>query len=423
MSYPKAWSYIAQNRLPISKQRVKLLPSTPVTANPGDTVAFQLPSNTMVDLKSLSINGYLTTATTAGFAVVPFAEAIIEALGIEINGQVISANHAFYNQIFKLSADLMLGDRISLRKILQLQQDPATIAAPTVNQGAVPFAITNFLGFLGTSSCSVIDTSAIGNVRILMRLASPAILAQSSACTGPSYSLVTGTSGGALNATVDVVDVLDSGTYGQLLQRRLSESPLQINWTDYVAIQGGLSSATQATRFSVATQSLDAIHATFLPSDYNVQTGGTVDAYAGSSHYFSRGTNANGGTPSLLTLTNSFFTFNAQNYPAFGPALPEEAFLQSMLAWSETQTTLGVCHPKLTTLANWVGSLFFHSLRFNVLPSLGETPLLSGINTTGNTVLSSWTTNGSGTNVLPLIFLEHTRTMSISAGRQISIIA
>ena len=423
MSYPRSWSYLALNRLPISQQRVKVLPSTPTQAAPGDTIAWQLPSNTMVDLRSIALNGTLTTTGTGGTSAIPFVEALIESLAVEINGQVISSGHAFYSQIWKLSADMLLTDRVSLRKILQLQQDPSGAPA-TAAQTGVPFSIVQFLGFLGTSTCSVIDTSILGNVRILLRLSSAAVLANSAGVTATTYSLAN------LNATMNVIDVLDGGVYGQLLQRRLAESPLQISWSDYVAVQGSVGGLSQTTRFSVATQSLDALHATVLPSDYATVAASSADANCGSSHYFSRGTVPLGGTVagSGSSIASMHFTLNAQLYPGFGPATIPEAFTQSLMAWSETQTTLGFCHPKLTSLDAYVGNLFFHSVRFNALPSVGEQAIISGINTVGNTVLSSWTTTqGSGTNngqqVMPLLFLEHTRTMNISAGRQLSVIA
>ena len=415
MSYPKSWSWIAAQRLPVSKMRVKLQPSTPLTAAPFDTTAYTLPANVLLNLRSIAFHGKVTTTTTAGFAVVPFAEALIDSLAIEIGGQLVSSGHPMYNFLFKMLAlDFQLQDRASMRQVLQLQQTGANLVSPVANQNGADFAIYNHLGFLGTSSVGLLDTSLVPQVRILIRWAPAAVLATNAASTGRNYSLKD------LYMTCETVEVLDGNTYQQLLQKRVASAPLTLTWTDYQLQQSGIVTAAldQTARFTCAANSLDCVHSTFVHGDANTKADGTFST-KGYSYYFERGAGATG------AIASAQYSINSTQSPSFRPTLPD-VWVQTMDALSEINTTLGQVAPGLASIDDFHNSYFLHSLRFNVPAALGEQQTLSGINTVGSTVASSWQTFGTAVaapagGLIPLVILEHSRILSISPGKQIAV--
>jgi hypothetical protein len=138
----------------------------------------------MVDLSTLSMCFTGSTITTAGIAAFPRnIENIIERLEVECNGQIIAEGLAGYNHLYTWNSivDTTFGqDVCNRRKILQ---NGANSTIPGANTTGLQFVIQNWLGFLGSVSPNVIDTSLIGNVRLRITLTTSQILVGNAAMT------------------------------------------------------------------------------------------------------------------------------------------------------------------------------------------------------------------------------------------------
>ena len=109
MSYPKSMAFSVSRLSGFSKQGVKLRPMSQQTANPGDVVVYELPANTIVDLRTFS--PFALGTTTAGDGTTPTVlfpkhiETLIDSIQVEINGTLVDSGFLGYNQLHKLYMD------------------------------------------------------------------------------------------------------------------------------------------------------------------------------------------------------------------------------------------------------------------------------------------------------------------------------
>jgi hypothetical protein len=203
MSYPKSMMMAVSRLSGYSKNGVKLRPMSQETAKAGDVVVFELPTNTVVDLRTFSI----LCSGTAGTAVAPnvirfpkHIECLIESVQVEINGTLIDTGFLRYNHLHKIYMDYFCGaDKANtLRNLMQKGLGNAVDGADT----NLPLCFNTFLGFM-SAKCPVIDTSIMGQVRVLVRLASNDVLISAGTPTNSEYSLT------KIFATIDVISVND----------------------------------------------------------------------------------------------------------------------------------------------------------------------------------------------------------------------
>jgi hypothetical protein len=209
-------------------------------------------------------------------------------LEIECNGQIIAGGLAGYNHLWNSIVDTTFGqDVLNRRKILQNGAD-ATI--PGANTTGRQFVIQNWLGFLGSVSPNIIDTSLMGNVRLRITLTTPQILVGSAAMTVPGFSLSN------IFFSVDTIDINDGMFHAIHDQFLAGGGVYEMPFNNYFSFSstGGLS---QTTKFSLSSQSLNRVWATFVPgaafaiNTVNGVTGTTgcyQDPVSLTSPYFSR---------------------------------------------------------------------------------------------------------------------------------------
>ncbi|KXZ46495.1 hypothetical protein GPECTOR_43g932 [Gonium pectorale] len=435
--YPSNLRYLVKRLVGYSRNTFRLQTLNQTTATAGQIVTVDIPSNSLVDLSTLTMFFKSSTTTTAGFAVLPRnIETILERVEVEANGQIIQIGSSMYNQLWQIIADTSLGEDVTnRRKILQGANDIA--AAPTANQTNLQFAIQNWLGFLGSVKPSVLDTSLIGNVRLRLTLAQPVILAKSPTCTGENYSL------SDIFFTVDTLSI-DDGVFYQMHQQFLSFGGVyELPFTQYLAFTstGGMS---QTTKFSLSTQSLNRCWATFLPGGNfplaaAPTTGAFVDPNALTSPYFTRlgnagtiayGTTTNN-TPITYSLSNYQFSVNGVPFPNFRPDT-NQAYALLQNAYGLSQDTLGGGYKNLDSLTKWNNGFWVACVSFEH----GSDDYVSGIDTRGNTSQGFFESQGTisqganvgtggtnpGTSVTAVVFCEITSVLRVGAGRQLELV-
>jgi len=405
MSYPKSMQMAVSRLAGYSKNGVKLRPMSQDTAKAGDVVVFELPTNTIVDLRTFSILCLGTAGSAAAGNGVHFpkhVESLIESVQVEINGTLIDTGFLRYNQLHKIYMDFFAGkDKTStLRNLLQMGVSSNANSVDT----DVKLCFNTFLGFL-SAKCPVIDTSILGQVRVLVRLASNDVLVGVGTHVA-NYTL------SKMFATIDVISVND-GMYYDMVQQRLAEAPIEILFDRYYVFENGKTSGGQTTRWAVSTQSLDWVVATLHPDA--AKTAPTVwDANTGTSQYFTRtGTN----------IVDSFFNFNNVQYPNYVPRNDDGSILcETLQNLNVLSDLLGGGDAGLISYTVFESDFWCHVHRFNHLNDAGDdNRLISGLNTLGANAQGYWTTSGTATNVWPVVFCKTSATLAIGAGRMLEV--
>lgn len=435
MSYPKSMQFAVSRLSGFSKQGVKLRPMSQQSATPGDVVVFELPANTIIDLRTFSIFALGTTTATAGTAptvVFPkHVETLIDSIQCEVNGTLIDSGFLGYNQLHKLYMDYLAGiDKNSTMRALMQQGDLTALGHTTVaNAGSptqafanvvgrthtnLPIVFNSFLGFL-SAKCPIIDTSILGQVRVLVKLAPASVLLVGGtvAPTAFNYSL------SSIFSTVDVISMND-GMYYDMIQQRLAQAPLEIMYDKYYVFQNGLTAPAQSTRWAVSSQSVDWVMGTFFDTTSRGATSTDLDTQANTSKTFKR----NG-----IDIYESVFTFNGIQYPNYVPQVPEGTVLVNTLQnLNVIQDLIGGCDPAMNDFARWRSSFFAHVHRFNHLPSGDDdNRLISGINSMGQNAQGEWRTTATtnpaptGAQFYPQVWVKTTATLEIGAGRTLQV--
>jgi len=222
-SFPKNLAYNVKSLSGFSKTVVKLTPSPNTAVEAGNTFKVRLPPNTLIDLRTLSLfyEGTCTSTstgatTTGGWLRFPrLSSSIIDTLNIYVNGTLIENIQAYgdlYNCLYDISA---AGDQTAKRylensdpsiyvdsttnatyndatcgKVVKATAYDATKGGLAAHATKQVFCINNWIGFLGSSSTSVIDTNDTGVIEIEIRLKPATILwATNSNDTGTKHTI------------------------------------------------------------------------------------------------------------------------------------------------------------------------------------------------------------------------------------------
>jgi hypothetical protein len=402
--YPRNLSYFVRKLAGYSRNTFKLQTLNQDTASPSQIITVDLPNNSLVDLNTLTWFFTGSTVGTGGTAQFPRnIESIIERLELEINGQLVSGGCSGYNQLWNIIADTSLGeDCTNRRKILQGSTD-VPVAGSIANQTNVQFAITNWLGPLGSMKPEVLDTNLLGNVRLRITLAPTSILTFGTNTTAATYSL------GNMFFSCDTISIDDGNFYAMHDQFLSSGGVYEIPFNNYFSFAQS-ATGSGALKFSLSTQSLNMVWATFANAGFTGSTGRDADA-ATSVHFKRTGNGISG------------YQFNINNvpYPNYRPtAVQAYQLLQN--AYGMSQDTLGGCHRLLDTPAKWTDSFWVAAQSFAHNTSDDER-YISGIDTRGNVAQCYFEYQGlAPANQTGLIFCQTTSLLRIGAGRQIEVV-
>jgi hypothetical protein len=428
MSYPKSMSFAVSRLSGYSKQTTKLRPMSQDSANPGDVMVFEMPPNTLVDMRTFTVAALASTTCSGGTApscVLPkHVETLIDSIQVEINGVLVDSGFIGYYQLHKLYMDYLAGvDKNSTMRSLLQQGDLTTLGltfgaigssalAISTVQTTVPVVFNSFLGFLA-SKCPIIDTSILGQVRVLIKLAPASVLLIGGTAVPTSYTYQLT----KLFSTIDIISMGD-GLYYDMIQQRLQQAPIEIMFDRYFVFQNGRVGSAQTTRWAVNTQSLDWVIGTLFHDDSRANSA-LIDPITNTSRKFKRtGTEVN----------ESRWYYNGIPYPAYAPAVADGTILLNTLQnLNVIQDLVGGADPALNSYNNWKASFFAHVHRFNHLPSSDDdSRLISGLNTQGQNSQGTWDTTataGATGFYYPQVWCKCTSTLQIGANRTLQVIA
>lgn len=404
MSYPKPFAYYLSRLNNFSRQQVKLQTYANTTFTPNNQLVIELPQG-LIDLSTFTLKGKVATNGVGVY--LPPVELLFDSISIEVGGVSVQNGFTNYGELFNIFRQYQMEDKKNFRKILQLEGRQDSIASNGADDNtALPFAMYNFLGFLG--SVKVLDTTLLPPVKIYFRLAPTSVLTKHvDSATVPSFTI------SDVRGTVDILDIAD-GVYYNMISQRLAQAPLEIPFENYQTVTGTLSAVTQSTRWSTSSDCLEAIIATFKTSTPNSFTRDTTTKL---SEYFTRGTKDGNST-----ITTSQFKVNGIPYPStpcesdFG-----DVFVDTAHTLGASQDVLGATDAGMVSHTLWGQKYFTHAHSFTY-PDAEDSHRLVGLSGRANQILGSWETSGTGTNLQPLLWLKSKSILRIGSGKMVELV-
>lgn len=472
MNVPDSLTFLYQSIPGWSKNTYRMVPQSLTTALPGTFTTFYLPENQLVDLKSLAIFADLigirgntnqtapppVTAGRTNQCVVPlWSSSLIDQVIIQINGSQVDASCLNYNRLAYFLHDFQDGTRVSMNSVNNLSSvlDPTSVIGtpnpPMVGQeftgtsirgllesapanseimldstavNAWPVCFNNFRGtFLDMGK--VIDTSLLGKVEVIIRWATGDVL-MSEALSSPTpaqpsinnlrYELQN------LRGLISVCDI--DPLYYQAMSARLESGPITMNYKRHISFQSGVIGGSGSVRWSVSSQSLDAIYA------WGVYPKGANSTYAPNGNdplpgFYFRRSASDIGLPSSGEgfITTTQVSVNSTLYPMFAATVAEQFYLVcDAFDLFDSMVSKNSVRPDMS-LANWYFNFYAFAYRWSHCSSL---EFKSGIDTRGLQINGqvNYVINGSQGpyNQQSLIFIECTASLQVGAFRSVSVV-
>jgi hypothetical protein len=457
--------------------------SAAITAN--KIIRFSLPSNCLLNTRGISFNfnADANAVASAGGRLPADLSSLIDRVELSSGGVQIAQGANGYGLIVAMKkaltvdkCDVALGHPEIVRATSYVDGggDWATgssIAALTstknenyrADAGQVPFAITNWEGFLGSVQPSIIDTSLLSDLTLTLYLADNSVCSSSAgvALNGTGSTDITDVNTTAqaqyqirdFHLIVETLGLADS-VYDMMIEKRISQvGYVELPFKSFYTFNDTHSGTT---RFTVASQSLDRVWVGFRNSTYAdlaapvkvagyKDSGGYVSGVAGGATYASPfdmgkptydvggilGTNAEKYRGNYFTFVESLasagtpatyqFNFNGSFIPQF-KASAEQMLTVSRNSVPTIDMGTGKYPVSLMTLDQYKRNFFVNCVRLN-LPQSEENREISGADTRGISLNAYFTSTGfsSGKNIF--IVCECTSSLRIGAGRQIEVIA
>jgi hypothetical protein len=276
------------NKLSFSKNRVKLQALSSQVANPNGQIIVRLPSNTMLNMASLTMTGSIRASISAaadneGVALPTNLDySFIESISIIANGGVISQPFLNYKLIANVLNDVYGGDeKIDNRAALQGSRPSllydylaiSTAPAPGAASAYVPFSINSWLSPLQSMSPSYINTNLLGDLELRITLTDTSVI-QSGSTAAPAAAGANDTAGGGAIAglqarcSYDMKDIafyietasIQSNILDQAIDAKLrSGEPINIPFENIFSFQQTNNGASFNQRFSVSSQSINKV--------------------------------------------------------------------------------------------------------------------------------------------------------------------
>lgn len=476
-SFPTALSYKIRSLMGnMSRVSVKITPDRTTGIAPNDIITMKLPNSSLCDLRAFNFWYKFTTSGSTGTFLHPrYASSLLERVSIIINGQTIDIlpSYAFlYNTLMDLEGSSY--DQFSKRSICEwfdpslrfTSADPGDAADVSIvgdkwiknGQTApnkVDGGITHFLGFLGSSMPSVIDTSDLGDVFIQFQFSSAYVLpstinATAQTLAGASFTL------DDVYATLDVISFA-SDEYYNLKASKLTSTGLNIGFYSY--LNARFSQATKSAgincNWNISANSLDQIICTMCKTDQSSvwkpmvvygsnQNGSTTYTMAQIiANPTAYADNDNSGTPIRTEklgdgfMNSYYFIRNGQaikesrisinNRPInYGYLSPKEIYVDTLKALGYNHIDLGTngINACIFSLAHFCKYYFAHIEDLTIQDN--KDFWISGLNSLGSTLTITWdaTFNGSSNSqtCIPIMYARLSKILNVQPGRQIAVV-
>ena len=474
---PENVSYFMQRLMGVSTSHFKIFPQNSGAQSANKILRFELPSNTLLSLKSCRLLFSVTTTSTDAATQVRLpndTRSFIDRMAIYMGGVLVQNSFSNYNVLVHakkaLGADRCRNTTLTHPEICRTHSyHTGSAFLTTAAEGrhesydslANQLAITDWEGFLGTASPDIIDTGLFPQITIEITLADNVVLpamaftattalalattnttggiAQVSAAGTPSYSMDN------ITMQVEVIGMASSVLDEVVAQRVSQVGYLSIPFKNYFSFS---SSHSATSRFNVNSSSFDRLWIAFRDS-----AGGATSAAVPVSGYklagaFTSSASGSYTSTALLdvgkpqydvggsldtnkekyvarafnfvepllsgqTVSNYQLQINSANYPAYKLTVPE--------AYALTMNSIDIYDKtRVMSLDQYRDNYFVQCYRF-CLPGDSYGRLLSGLDTRATSAQCALVTENVTTSTPCFIFAECSSELRV-ANRAIEVV-
>ena len=449
MAYNPNLSYFMSRLQGVSTNYFRLEPQNSSVASANKIIRFALPSNCLLNTKSLAFMFNASVAgTDAGGRLPADISCLIDRVELSSGGIQIAQGFNGYG-VFKKAKDALCGeipDPLSHPEIVRAKSyvDGSAAIAANANEvysdanGQTQFCVKNWEGFLGSVAPSIIDTSLLSDCVLTLYLAGNEVLTSSTNVDTIANFVAEGTKDATwsmsnFHLVVETLGMADS-VLDEMVARRISdvgyiEMPFKTYYTFSDTHNGN-------TRFSLSTQSLDRVWVIWRNAGYENQSAPVVVA-GHKTALDETGTYDQGvlGTDSEK-YKGKFFNYverplNGSTKPLYqlnfnGSFVPQfKATAEQML--EITKNSLPTLDEKkrnkpVMSLDQYKKNHFVQCVRLN-LPESEEINQLSGVDTRGIALNAYLSSSGVFAGAGVMIVCEATSTARVGEGRAMEIIS
>ena len=404
--YPQSLKF-AMEKLSVSKQTYKLIPSKTEGVKNSQFVTVELPQNAIIDLDSLYMSALVTATGTDATAAnryvnLPKYATIISKIVVEIGGVTLHSCTQL-EQVAHILASLDSTDEE--RKRLAIYGEGADRSALGANTGdARRVVVDKFLGFIQTCQPRLIDTGLTNTIKLQIHFAGSEVVVAAGAASS-SFTL------DDLYFGVTTL-AIDDANYYTVYDNYLSGSGNTLNVVYKNLYTNLYSHGSQNinARFSLNSQSLDRLYATWLPRQ---GVASTLNAVTKTATAFDK-------DGSDVTSWN--FNVNNVQFPMWA-ATADDAFPLLVNAFGQKD---GKCGPEanVVSAAVWKENYWVAAVDFTLPTGVADgVSYVSGVN--GITMGLQVAFNGFGTGGASALLLvaECSSILEISSNRVVMCIA
>jgi hypothetical protein len=277
MYVPEALRFYA-SKLSFSKNRVRLQSLSSQTANSNGQIIVRLPSNTMLNMASLTMTGSVRASITGAVATEGVAlptnldYSFIESISLISNGGIISQPFLNYKLIANVLNDVYGGDeKISNRNGLQGSLpsqliEYSVIAALAGGSGGAsaytPFSINSWVSATQSMQPSYINTNLLGDLELRITLTDNSILQSGNVTDGASIAGLQARCNWDMkdiNFFIETASVQNTILEQAVNAKLAGGDPLIIPFENVFSFQQNNSGGSFNQRFSVSSQSINKI--------------------------------------------------------------------------------------------------------------------------------------------------------------------
>ena len=307
MSFNPNLTYFVERLQGFSTNTFKLETQNKDSAKQNDIISFDLPSNAILNLRSLKVwcnaSANASTGANSGARLPPMND-LVERVEVSVGGIVLSQGTNFVNVLGEVmraltneEPDSVVGHPEYVRAKSYVNQLGAGAAVLTgalnedyslaaTGSSGVKFCIDKFPGFLATADPKLMDTSILPDIRVRLYMASDNVLTTSAgvaigdaaAIVGPpvfevGFGRAGGVGGGKyeltnLHATIEAIGLADMAYDQMISAQQRQQGFLEVPYKSYTSYQ---ETHSGSSRFTLSTQSLDRVWVSWRNTNFNAQ--------------------------------------------------------------------------------------------------------------------------------------------------------
>jgi len=460
MSLPSSFQYVVSRLSPVVRNQVKMVPIGNTSVKPNQSLTFDLPSDSIIDLNTLCLRcdfDYQNAAagTNAGRNV-PQPFSLVRSAQWSLNGSVVSGNNLqHFGQVYEMLRRCSGSQGHQSSNLDEYSETPQIddqgqfrgdrTASDSTSQR---LHMDDFLGLQHGKNAGNFDSSLVGNIRLRLEFngQEPVMNYSDDAAVGSTANY-----DWELQNCEMVVDVITFTTpdnmYDNVISALLQEGQtLQMAYPEYYS---QLSSESSNTKFNVSSQSLDYIGVAPLLASYSSGThmqssAGAVAAanclYGPNFTRFAMTSDGSSVYGSNVTTPKYYWNINQRVYPQSGNENVCDAMVHTKNTFSKGLDSENLLFQGNLDADNSIarrnfnaslGSrqnfnqnncIIFHKLCLDAPAHQAENQAVSGINTQGqSSVISLQTTSWNSASDFKLLVAGTSAIMEIGGGQNINI--